>query len=56
MGWWIILWCPAAGIGKYMPYGWAEVPPAVCVLGMLNGGGVPEWKLCFSYDCKENVQ
>uniref|UniRef100_A0A1A9VM95 Uncharacterized protein n=1 Tax=Glossina austeni TaxID=7395 RepID=A0A1A9VM95_GLOAU len=31
-----------------MPYGCAEVPPAAWVLGILNGGGVPEWKFCFS--------
>ena len=45
--------CKAAGIAWmyscWAPY-WADVAPAVCVPAKLNGGGVPEWNDCFSYD------
>lgn len=45
--------CKAAGIAWMYnccaPYAW-DVAPPVCVPGKLNGGGVPEWKGCLSYD------
>lgn len=48
-----MLWS-AAGIAWmyncWPPYAW-EVAPADWVPARLNGGGVPEWNDCFSYDC-----
>ena len=50
-----ILWCGAGIAGIYIccaPYACADVAPAVCVPAKLNGGGVPEWNDCLSYDYK----
>lgn len=35
-------------------YACPDEAPAFCVPAKLNGGGVPEWNDCFSYDCSSS--
>lgn len=54
--WCIFMLCKAAGIAwiyNCWPYA-CDVAPVACVPAKLNGGGVPEWNDCFSYDWKIN--
>lgn len=48
-----MLWCGAGIAGMYKCpalYACAELAAPVCVPAKLNGGGVPEWNDCLSYD------